>query len=236
MKRNCIICKIDYFQCIIFVSGEVIVIDNDASPFNKKKMFNYLTNGIDKKVFHLKALEYIFIEVCDNLLDECNILFNNKSLSPNQYTKLLNLEYRVNELHTLTEDFLKRQKYIDKMRYNKCDNNLVQTMFESYDLRLEDIMNEIKKLIRRNDYKQRMINLQLTNQRNKFAKFELIVSCISLCIAIGSFIASVFGMNLMNHYENSENGFANMVSITAGVMVLSLLVLCYAFVYKSIIF
>ena len=51
------------------------------------------------------------------------------------------------------------------------------------------------------------IGQKLDTLRNRLLFANMIISVISLCVASGSFIGSIFGMNVINHLEESDTAF-----------------------------
>jgi magnesium transporter len=52
--------------------------------------------------------------------------------------------------------------------------------------------------------------------RNRLLYINMVISVLSLSVAIGSFIGSIFGMNVVNQYEDSANAFRVIVLSTVG--------------------
>lgn len=58
---------------------------------------------------------------------------------------------------------------------------------------------------------QELINQRLDAVRNRLLLANMIISIGSFCVAIGSFIGSIFGMNVINHIEEDPNAFKQIV-------------------------
>lgn len=58
---------------------------------------------------------------------------------------------------------------------------------------------------------EELVSLQMDTIRNRLLYINTLVTVISLCVAIGSFIGSIFGMNLTNGYETDRNAFQYVV-------------------------
>eukprot|EP00934_Nitzschia_sp_Nitz4_P009107 Nitzschia sp. Nitz4//scaffold58_size112336//46750//48412//NITZ4_004032-RA/size112336-processed-gene-0.190-mRNA-1//1//CDS//3329554986//9097//frame0 len=50
--------------------------------------------------------------------------------------------------------------------------------------------------------------------RNKLLYINMLISIISMAVAVGSFVGSIFGMNVVNHYEDSMRAFSVIVWVT----------------------
>jgi magnesium transporter len=219
IKKNCIICKLDNIKVIIFLD-EAHVIYNKLLSENEIKIF--LNN---QNPFHLNILEFLLIKVTDTLENEFTNMFNNYLLIRNDeyeinknfivlQSNLINLEYRVKELHSVTEELLNNKEDLKKLTFNKCEESNTEELIENYDLKLEDIYNDITKLVKEMDNVQKVANIKLAKDRNKFAILNLYISYISLSVSIGSFIGSMFGMNLKNYLETSKFGFVLVLNIS----------------------
>ena len=57
--------------------------------------------------------------------------------------------------------------------------------------------------------------------RNRLLYINMLISIMSLAVAVGSFIGSIFGMNVINFYEDSENAFSIIVWSTVGGLAIS---------------
>ena len=52
--------------------------------------------------------------------------------------------------------------------------------------------------------------------RNRLLYINMLISIMSLSVALASFVGSVFGMNVINHYEDSPTAFRVIVFSTLG--------------------
>ena len=227
IKDNCIICKLDSLKAIIFneesyVSYDFIYLGNILNCYN------------NEDIFHLYLLEYFFSIIIDKFEDEFNLIFkefsnidpNNKYEINNNFIKLqsnlLNLEYRIKELHSITERLSEDKDELNLLTFNKCDNKIPEDLIENCHLKIEDVYNDIKKLVKEMDNVQKITNIKLAKDRNKFAIINLYVSFMTLSMSLGSFIGSMYGMNLNNNYENSNSAFYIIFIISFGLIFISL--------------
>ena len=58
---------------------------------------------------------------------------------------------------------------------------------------------------------EELVSLQMDTIRNRLLYINTLVSLISLCVGIGSFVGSIFGMNLINHIETAPHAFIQIV-------------------------
>ena len=219
IKKNCIIAKLDNVKLIIFLNEAYVIFNNNL---NDGELRSYLYN---QNIFHLTLFEFFLIKVINTLENEFTIMFNNFLLIRNDkyeinknfiilQSNLINLEYRVKELHSITEQLLNNKEDLQKLTFNTCELDRIEELIENYDFKLEDIHNDIAKLVREMDNIQKVENIKLAKDRNKFAIQNLYISYISLSVSIGSFIGSMFGMNLKNYLENNSFGFFIVVSLS----------------------
>lgn len=219
IKKNCIIAKLDNVKLIIFLNEAYVILNNNL---NDVELRSFLYN---QNIFHLTLFEFFLIKVINTLENEFTIMFNNFLLIRNDkceinksfiilQSNLINLEYRVKELHSITEQLLNNKEDLQKLTFNTCELDKIEELIENYDFKLEDIHNDIAKLVREMDNIQKVENIKLAKDRNKFAIQNLYISYISLSVSIGSFIGSMFGMNLKNYLENNSFGFFIVVSLS----------------------
>lgn len=74
-----------------------------------------------------------------------------------------------------------------------------------------------------------LVRMKLDIVRNRLLLVNTVMSLISVCITCASLVGSIFGMNLINHFENSETAFVKVVVGTLIGSVLLLVSLGYIF-------
>ena len=207
IKKNCIILKFDNIKGIVFENEAYIISDlMNINSYNE----TYLP-------FHVNVIEYLFNTTIEILDFEFNDIFNyylNKSKSLNlsfnlfdKHSNLLNLEYRVKELQIVTEDLIKNKEDLIAFTFNLIQYEDIEQMIENYNLKLDDIYNDISKLLKEIDNNHKIENLKLAKDRNKYALMNLYISFISLSFSFGSFVGSIFGMNLNNYINKNDLSF-----------------------------
>ena len=234
IKNNCIILKLDNIKSVIFENEAYIIFQNidinKIASHYKGGLVKFLENNT---VFHLSILEYLFIITVHQLDEELTEISNkfklvNKIDIDNKFiqiqSSLLNLEFRVKELHTLTEDLKENKDDLNEIALGKIDSSEVEKMLESYYMKLEDIYNDIKKLVKEMDNIQKIANIKLAQDRNKIAKINLDLSILSLCISIGGYVGNIFGMNLKNHIEKNNYTFFIISTMSLGVILISYII------------
>ena len=212
IKSNCIICKLDSLTAIIFKDECYVSYDHNS-------ISNLINNYNKEDIFHLHLLEYFFSFIIEKFDKEFNKIFiefsnidpNNKYEINNNFillqSNLLNLEYRIKELHSITEHISEDKEELKSLTFNICDTKIAEDLIENCHLKIEDVYNDISKLVKEMDNVQKITNIKLAKDRNKFAIINLYVSFMTLSMSFGSFIGSMYGMNLKNHFEKNENAF-----------------------------
>ena len=231
IKKNCLILKFDNIMSVIFEDEAYITFqDFDLHKYfshYKNEMSQFLNNST---IFHISILEYIFITIVDLLDNEFNkisIKFKkiSKSGINNNFldlqSSLVNLEFRVKELHSLTEDLINNKSDLEGISFGKIENDKVEVIIENYNVKLEDIYNDIKKVVKEIDNIQKITNIKLAQDRNNIAKINLNLSIISFSFSIGAFICNLFGMNLKNHIETNSYTFFLITFISILIIVVS---------------
>ena len=90
------------------------------------------------------------------------------------------------------------------------DNNILEDthkMLETYLLKFQDLENDINRFTREMDNTQKILNINLLTQRNYYAILQTYISMVTLSLSFGSFIGSMFGMNLYNKIEDDDHAF-----------------------------
>ena len=230
-KKNCLILKFDNIMSVIFEDEAYITFQD----FDFHKYFSHYKIGMSQflnnsTIFHISILEYIFITIVDLLDNEFNkisIKFKkiSKSGINNNFldlqSSLVNLEFRVKELHSLTEDLINNKSDLEGISFGKIENDKVEVIIENYNVKLEDIYNDIKKVVKEIDNIQKITNIKLAQDRNNIAKINLNLSIISFSFSIGAFICNLFGMNLKNHIETNSYTFFLITFISILIIVVS---------------
>jgi len=230
IKKNCIISKLDNIKLLIFLNEAYVIYNNNNLNDIELKSFLYNQN-----IFHLTLFEFFLIKVINTLENEFTVIFNNFLLIRNNkyeigksfiilQSNLINLEYRVKEIHSITEQLLNNKEDLQKLTFGTCELDKIEELIENYDFKLEDIHNDIAKLVREMDNIQKVENIKLAKDRNKFAIQNLYISYISLSVSIGSFIGSMFGMNLKNYLETNNFGFFIVVSLSFALVLASAII------------
>lgn len=222
IKKECLIGKFDHIKAVIFSKHAYLI--NDNFNFNDFQHFK----EDSKSPCHLIILEFIFHQVLESFDKEFSNCFDSYLQVSDKYdinysfiqlqTSLLNLEYRVKEFKNIPENLLENNEDLHQLTYDLIAVEDLEQIIENYDLKLDDIYNDISKLLREMDNAQKIANIKLAKDRNKYALFNLYISFVSLSFSFGSWIGSLFGMNVDNHIEDSPYSFWTITGTSCVIM------------------
>jgi len=222
IKKECLIGKFDHIKAVIFSKHAYLIDDN----FNFNDFQHFKEDS--KSPCHLIILEFIFHQVLESFDKEFSNCFDSYLQVSDKYdinysfiqlqTTLLNLEYRVKEFKNIPENLLENNEDLHQLTYDLIAVEDLEQIIENYDLKLDDIYNDISKLLREMDNVQKIANIKLAKDRNKYALFNLYISFVSLSFSFGSWIGSLFGMNVDNHIEDSPYSFWTITGTSCVIM------------------
>mmetsp|Transcript_25339 Transcript_25339/g.45705 ORF Transcript_25339/g.45705 Transcript_25339/m.45705 type:complete len:673 (-) Transcript_25339:178-2196(-) len=132
----------------------------------------------------------------------------NEVLDDDEDMTLMNLS----RLLTHPERFL--QPVSQEILHEESDEP--ELILEAYLQQALSIVNELDLLKGQIMTTEEQISMTLDAIRNRLLYINTLLSVASLCVALGSFIGSLMGMNLKNHIESDDTAF---VRVTVGVIV-----------------
>jgi len=91
-----------------------------------------------------------------------------------------------------------------------------ELILEAYLQQALSIVNELDLLKGQITTTEEQISMTLDAIRNRLLYINTLLSVASLCVSLGSFIGSIFGMNLTNHLETQPTAF---IRVTVGTIV-----------------
>uniref|UniRef100_A0ACD5TN44 Uncharacterized protein n=1 Tax=Avena sativa TaxID=4498 RepID=A0ACD5TN44_AVESA len=132
-------------------------------------------------------------------------------------------------LHRLNSSF-RRSVSIATSMYLDNDVEDLEMLLEAYFMQLDGIRNRILSVREYIDDTEDYVNIQLDNQRNELIQLQLTLTIASFGIAINTFIAGAFAMNIPCYlYETDGSFFWPFVGGTSsGCFVISIILLGYA--------
>lgn len=232
IKKECLIGKFDHIKAVIFSKHAYLIDDN----FNFNDFQHFKEDS--QSPCHLIILEFIFHQVLESFDKEFSNCFDSYLGVTDKYeinhsfielqTSLLNLEYRVKEFKHIPENLLENNEDLHQVTYNLIPDEDLEQIIENYDLKLDDIYNDISKLLREMDNVQKIANIKLAKDRNKYALFNLYISFVSLSLSFGSWIGSLFGMNVNNYIEDSPYSFWAITGISSIIMLAIIIGQCFS--------
>ncbi len=137
----------------------------------------------------------------------------NEVLDDDEDMTLMNLS----RLLTHPERFL--QPVPEEILHEESDEP--ELILEVYLQQALSIVNELDLLKGQIITTEEQISMQLDAIRNRLLFINTLLSVASLVVAIGSFVGSIFGMNLTNHIENDPTAFTRVVIGTVVGMILA---------------
>jgi len=224
IKKKCILLKLDFIRAIV-EENKIFIIDIKTDDFMvvKDNIKLSLENYDETKTFHLFFIDILYTEISNyfekiisnitpqisnsiELIKNGNYVYKDFILLQ---SKLLTIEYKIKELKTMTEELLNNKDEIKELNFkNNIDLfDTTEEMIENYYLKFQDLLNDVGRLTREMDNAQKIVNIDLAKKRNNYAIFSIYISITSLSVSIGSFIGSMFGMNLSNKMESSNLAF-----------------------------
>ena len=182
--------------------------------------------------YEFRALEAILISVVTALDAEMRVLKNlveqllleleggihrDKLQSLLVYSKRLNTFLRKATLiRDHLDEFLEEDKDLSDIYLSDKKRGLIRSedqhdeaelLLESYLKQTDEIVQTVETLVSDIDNTEDIINIILDAHRNSLMLFEIRMGISSLAVGCGTFIAGLFGMNLMNGLETHQYGF-----------------------------
>lgn len=87
------------------------------------------------------------------------------------------------------------------------EQELVETLLDVYNARLDSLTDRVSEIATSIETTQVTLELQLDNERNRLARFELTLNMAGLCIGMSAMVSGFFGMNLASGIESAVGGF-----------------------------
>lgn len=94
---------------------------------------------------------------------------------------------------------------IATIRGDENDVEELEMLLEAYFMQIDGTLNKLTTLREYIDNTEDYINIQLDNHRNQLIQLELVLSSGTVCLAIYSLIAAIFGMNIPYTWMDNHN-------------------------------
>jgi Mg2+ and Co2+ transporter CorA len=85
------------------------------------------------------------------------------------------------------------------------DHHEIEMVVEAYIRQFESVIHDIQFLLDQVVFAESNILLNLDIGRNKLLKFNMLINALTCATAIGSFLNGIFGMNLDNGMQTTDN-------------------------------
>lgn len=107
-----------------------------------------------------------------------------------------------------------------------------EILLEEYLKQVDEIAGEIDSLRQSIDATEAVVNIELSNTRNRIMRFDLAMTIATFALSIGGVGAGLFGMNMnMDFLSKKDDSFA---LTTSSLLLLSLLAFGFAYLYCRI--
>ncbi len=104
------------------------------------------------------------------------------------------------------------------------DTEEAESILESFLEQVEDVSHKLSRLEDDIDDTQEILTLKLNNRRNMIIRFDLIATIITGILALLTLVTGIFGMNVLNKFEDSQTVF---FWINIGMMVAFVILLVF---------
>jgi Mg2+ and Co2+ transporter CorA len=254
VRPGCIILHLEALQAV--VQSDRVFFFNLDNPLMQRVRAEFawrVQRTYSANPFELRVIESLLIEMIEELEREYEAFAPGlhallKDLVANQEPRnlqrlhdtsneLADLEDRVEQMMRGLADLLNDDEdmagmYLSESAAGKPrdvnDHAEVEMMLENFSHVFSELharMEELKRQIKTTEY---YIGIHFDGQRNRLIRINLIVSFWTLSVGTGAFGASVFGMNLLNYFEEHPHGFA---VCCAGLALASMSTFALAYMY-----
>lgn len=107
---------------------------------------------------------------------------------------------------------------IATVRGDENDVEELEMLLEAYFMQIDGTLNKLATLREYIDDTEDYINIQLDNHRNQLIQLELFLSAGTLCMAIFSLVAGIFGMNIPYTWNDGYGYMFKWVCIVTGIV------------------
>jgi magnesium transporter len=236
-------------SCLFFHPIEKVKINAIVEKMNTMEIEVTKRGGIVNKSlsFENRLVEVILIIIhgdfsneCRGLLYKMDEIFRKAELMGSRrvqvhqefakiHHELNRFGFVVKEVMNVMEETMRNEEDMAEMcltNFNENDddsrNERVEEMeliLENYYRHYEQVDHEIKGAMRELDAAQKQIGIELAYERNVLALFDTQMNVITCGLSFGTFVASIFGMNLRNEWEDSNRMFLGMMGLSVGLVI-----------------
>eukprot|EP00668_Euglena_longa_P034493 GGOE01044308.1.p1 GENE.GGOE01044308.1~~GGOE01044308.1.p1 ORF type:complete len:501 (-),score=150.02 GGOE01044308.1:536-2038(-) len=232
LRNGYILLKVEYIKCIV-LPDRVYLFDAQmplVAQFAQKLRTGLQGHADEHLPFLLRcidiALEAITADYERRLTvfqPVLNAVLASSGLAAHQTShpallRLLPLQNALMNFSVTVNEFLSAVRDLSDSNQSLWDTLMpgyypeVKLIAESYVKITEELVNEVTQFQRRIDATRATIEAALDIQRNNILNLNVHISIAALTTAIGALVASIFGMNLINGFEQHSHAFPITVS------------------------
>ncbi|PVU93711.1 hypothetical protein BB559_003192 [Furculomyces boomerangus] len=141
-----------------------------------------------------------------------------------QYSKrLYRFEQRVVNIRDSIEEVLDQDEDLAGMYLTKKmegnpqpteSHEEIELLLEAYLKQVEEIANQVESISSQLKTTEDVVNIILDSQRNSLMLLEIRLTVLAVALGVGTFITSLFGMNLFSGFEEHPVAFYSITLVT----------------------
>jgi hypothetical protein len=231
--NNAILIKFDFIRCIISKDVAHFIIGQQNKKKNMpllKQLFEDISQLSLNDEFELKIMDTIFANVLRRIANVVKALGsqtsslivdknNNEDFFARLETALISIEFEIDDIYDLLENFDE-----SSVSYDHVDNDKYTRLLNEYKKSYEGHSDDVKKMRAWSKIHLDIYNTMLASKRNTIAEYNLNIQLLMFGISLSSLITSYFGMNIVNHVEESEHAY-----IVILVSIILAIIMAYAY-------
>lgn len=231
-KDEAILVKIDFIRCIITKNTAYFV--NSGLPNSsfvkliQKTRQDIMTNN---GLFPFTVLESI-LEVATDQFDEListltpkvgtfnGLVIAKETINNREFVQIqrdiINLRYKVNDIYELlnnTSELDDNELSDFYLSLQHDDSDEFKKIIDNYKMHFEENSDDLNKMNESVKNTLTMLDLDYAAVRNDLARFDINLTILMIALAFANLISSVYGMNVINHSEESEHAFGAIIIV-----------------------
>jgi magnesium transporter len=211
----------------------------------------------EKITFEFIILDFLLNDICahirflyEELRLSCDPLLSDLLNMPTKKGSLLllpiknnlkKLDIKIKNIYDSLDDLLENapdmkqmyltyfQGHMNELERKELDHNAMEDLLETYFAEIDKVLDKLTVMESNIEETDDTVRMTLDISRNKSMGLDLWINMMTLILSIGNWVTGLFGMNVTNHAETSENVF---YAIIASIVLISLIVYLI-FRYKS---
>ncbi|OMH78608.1 Mitochondrial inner membrane magnesium transporter mrs2 [Zancudomyces culisetae] len=192
----------------------------------------------DGNLTNLSAEEEILVNLVQSLLLYLEESIDRTKLKELlQYSKRLSkFEQKVENIRKALDEVLEQDEDLAAMYLTNVYNygqpqdvdshQEIEYLLETYLMQVEEISANIDSVLSQLKTTEEIANIILDSQRNSLLLLEIRLTILAVGVGLGTFVSSLFGMNLLSGYEEHSTAFILVCTVA---FVLSFFTVGYAF-------